>query len=214
MFMVLKSFWWTLTFVGLWSNDETELVFILSSEQAENDTHCFSGAAAGPGGWAARGAPHGPDRAVWAASQGPQPGGEAAGPSDWRRREDHQPEELAEHVQGAGENTHMGCSVWIIVPVIRELFYTEAASCFCLFDWQEELSVALFHIRDVSCRQRDIHNRIQQQQQLSENGNSAISVPNRYKHIQVNYCWFICIHKKILVLITHGDLCQILSKAV
>ncbi|XP_016892507.1 rho guanine nucleotide exchange factor 33 [Cynoglossus semilaevis] len=53
--------------------------------------------------------------------------------------------------------------------------------------FKEELSVALFHIRDVSCRQRDIHNRIQQQQ-LSENGNSAISVPNSRKNSGADLC--------------------------
>lgn len=55
---------------------------------------------------------------------------------------------------------------------------------------QEELNVALFHIKDVSSRQREVQKRIELLQ--SENAKDVISVPHRYgRNVSQRYIWDI-----------------------
>lgn len=54
---------------------------------------------------------------------------------------------------------------------------TNINTVFCIICSQEELNVALFHIKDVSSRQREAQKKIEQLQ--LENGKDIISVQHR-----------------------------------
>lgn len=66
----------------------------------------------------------------------------------------------------------------MVAPLITVLLAVTLTQLFGIISLQEELNVALFHIKDVSSRQREVQKRIELLQ--SDNTKNNISFPRRY----------------------------------